>query len=70
MTLYIGLLTASTTVADIEQFFTPLIVSVDLKKDHTTGRSRRFALVQVSEDALGYSGRLLNGQIVTVKEAE
>lgn len=68
--LYVGPLTPRTTAEDIEQFFVPLTVLVDLKMDATTGRSRRFAVVEAEGTALGYSGRELNGQIVTVKAME
>lgn len=70
MTLFLGPLSPHTTSGEIEAFFSPLSVSVDLKTDPTTGRSRRFALIEADAAALAYSGQELGGRAVTVKEME
>ena len=77
MRLYVGNLSFNTEETQLEQLFAPLgqVASVNLVRDHATGRSRGFAFVEMENTAEGRAAcealdqHEFEGRRLTVNEA-
>lgn len=74
--LYVGNLSFNTTENEVRDLFATVgaVESVDLIRDHETGRLKGFGFVQMSgEDAdkaiVQFNGKELGGRALTVNEA-
>jgi|SRR5215208_5150604 len=78
MRIYVGNLSFNTDEPRLEQLFAPLgqIESVKLVRDHSTGRSRGFAFVEMADGDQGRAAcealdqQELDGRRLTVNEAK
>lgn len=78
MKIYVGNLSYSTTEEDIRSAFSPFgtIDSADVIMDRSTGRSKGFGFVEMSNDAEakaaieGLNGKDLDGRSLNVNEAK
>ena len=77
MRIYVGNLSFNTEEPQLEQLFAALgqVDSVRLVRDHTTGRSRGFAFVEMADEAAGKAAckaldqQEFDGRRLTVNEA-
>src|SRR6266550_4007872 len=78
MRIYVGNLSFNTEETQLEQLFTPLgeVNSVKLVRDHSTGRSRGFGFVEMTDDNQGRAAcealdqHEFEGRRLTVNEAK
>ena len=78
MRIYVGNLSFNTAEAELEQLFSTLgtVDSVRLIRDQTTGRSRGFGFVEMTDDGQGKAAcealdqREFEGRRLTVNEAK
>jgi cold-inducible RNA-binding protein len=75
-TLFVGNLAMTTTDADLMELFTPHgeVASASVSVDRNTGRSRGFALVEMTSGAeqavQAVNGKLMNGVRLSVNTAQ